>query len=47
MKEFPFLGLPIAEIGRLNMEVDKCIANASKAFGALHHEVFKDTYLSI
>ena len=33
------------ESGRTHMEVDKRIANASKAFGALRRAVFKDAHL--
>ena len=47
VKEFPYLGSLIAENGRIDVEVDKCIANASKAFGALLQAVFKDAHLSI
>ena len=35
VKEFPFLGSLIAASGRIDAEVDKCLANASKAFGPL------------
>ena len=47
VKEFSYLGSLIAENGRIDTEVDKRIANASKAFGALHQAVFKDAHLSI
>ena len=47
MKEFPYLGSLIAENGGIDVEVDKCIGNASKAFGALRQAVFKDAHLSI
>ena len=33
--------------GRLHAEVDRHIANASKAFGALHKAVFDDENLSL
>ena len=45
--EFSYLGPLIAENGRIDAEVDKRIANASKAFGALRQAVFKDAHLSI
>ena len=35
------------ESGRTHVEVDKRIANASKAFGALRRAVFKDAHLSV
>ena len=36
VKEFSYLGSLIAENRRIDAEVDQCIANASKAFRALH-----------
>ena len=45
VKEFPFLGSLIAASGRIDAEVDKCLANASKAFGALRQAVFTDANL--
>lgn len=47
VKEFPYLGSLIAENGSIDAEVDKRIANASKAFGALRYAVFKDAHLSV
>ena len=47
VSEFPYLGSQIAESGRSHMEVDKRIANASKAFGALRRAVFKNDHLSV
>ena len=47
VSEFPYLGSLIAEDGRSHVEVDKRIANASKAFGALKRAVFKDAHLSV
>ena len=47
VSEFPYLGSLMAESGRSHMEVDKRIANASKAFGALRRAVFKDDHLSV
>ena len=35
VSEFPYLGSLIADSGRLDVEVEKRIANASRAFGAL------------
>ena len=35
VSEFPYLGSLIADNGRMHVETDKWIANASKAFGAL------------
>ena len=34
-REFPYLGSLIVESGRMYVDVDKRIENASKAFGAL------------
>ena len=45
VSEFPYLGSLIAENGRSHVEVDKRIASASKAFGALRRAVFKDSHL--
>ena len=47
VSEFPYLGSLIVESGRTHVEVDKRIANASKAFGALRRAVFKDAHLSV
>ena len=47
MKEFSYVGSLIAENGSIDMEVDKRIANTSKASGVLHQAVFKDAHLSI
>ena len=47
VSEFPYLGSSIAATGRIDDEIDRRIANASKAFGALRQAVFKDTNLSI
>ena len=45
--KFPYPGSLIAANGRLDVEVDKQIACASKAFGALRLSVFKKTQLSV
>ena len=37
----------LADNGRIDAEVDKCIANASKAFDALRQAVFNDRHLSV
>ena len=39
VSEFPYLGSLIADSGRIDMEVEKRIAGASKAFGALRQAV--------
>ena len=47
MSEFPYLGSSIAANGRIDYEIDKRIADASKAFGGLCQAVVMDTNLSI
>ena len=47
VKEFQYLGSIIADNGRINAEVNKRIANAFKAFGALRQAVFNDRHLSV
>jgi len=47
VSEFPYLGSLIADSGMLDVEVEKRIANTSKAFGALGHAVFDNSHLSI
>ena len=48
LEEFPFLGLLVSSSGRLlDAEVDQPITNASRTFGALHQDVFKDSNLTI
>ena len=47
VKEFQYLGSIMAADGRIDIEVDKCLANASKAFGALRMAVFTNTNLSL
>ena len=44
---FPYLGSVIGDKGKIDAEVDKRMANASRAFGALYHSVFCDYHLSI
>ena len=45
--QFPYLGSLIAESGWSHEEVDRRIAHASRAFGALRRAVFKDSNLSV
>ena len=47
VSEFPYLGSLIADSSRIDKEVEKRIASASKAFGALRQAVFKDAHLSV
>ena len=47
VNEFPYLGSLVASNERVDSEIDKRIASASKAFGALRQAVFKDALLSI
>ena len=42
VEEFSYLGSLVASSGRIDTEIDRRIANASKAFGALCHAVFTD-----
>ena len=42
VSSFPYLGSLMAENGRVDDEVDRRIAGASRAFGALRRAVFKD-----
>ena len=44
---FPYLGSVIVDGRSIDVEVDRRIANASKAFGALRQSVFDDCHLSI
>ena len=47
VSEFQYFGSIIAESGLIDTEIDRRIANASKAFGALRQAVFKDSVLTI
>ena len=47
MSEFAYLGSKISSDGALDIEVEKCVATESRAFGALRHAVFQDRTLSI
>ena len=42
VKEFPYLGSVVASTGRVDTDIDRRIAQASKAFGALRRAVFQD-----
>ena len=44
---FPYLGYLVTENRRVYEEVERRIANASKAFGGLQRPVFKDPHLSV
>ena len=44
---FPYLGSVIEDKRSIDTAVDRRIANASRAFGALHQSVFDNCYLSI
>ena len=44
---FAYLGSQISSDGQLDVEVEKRIAAASRAFGALRHAVFRDGALSL
>ena len=45
--EFQFLGSRIVACGRMDGDVEIRIAQASRAFGALHKAVFMDKYLTL
>ena len=47
MDEFSYLGSLVASSGRIDIEVDRHIANAAKAFEALRHAIFMDKNLTI
>ena len=47
VEDFSYLGSLITSNGRVDAAVGRRIANASKAFGALHRAVFKDWNLNI
>ena len=44
---FTYLGSVVTSNARMDAEVDRCIASASRAFGALRQAVFKDSNLDI
>ena len=47
VEEFPYLGSIIDSSGKMEVDVDRRIAQASKAFGALRKSVFLDKNLSL
>ena len=47
VNEFPYLGSVVMSSGRIDAEVDRRLAGASWAFGALRHAIFNDSNLTI
>ena len=47
VEQFPYLGSLVTSGGIINAEVNCCLANASKAFGAMRQAVFKDCHLTV
>jgi len=47
IESFQYLGSIITDDGRIDAEIDKGIASASRDFGALRQAVFKDNNLSV
>jgi len=47
VSEFTYLGSQMTSDGKVDTEVQKHIAAASRALGALHHAVFRDRTLSV
>lgn len=47
VSKFPYLGSVISSTGRIDSDVDKCIAQASRAYGALREPVFMDKDLQV
>ena len=47
VEDFTYLGSSVTPNARIDAEVDRRLASASKAFGALRHAIFKDRGLSI
>ena len=47
VSKFPYLGSLIADSGRMDVDVDRRVAQASKAFGALRKSVFLENSLSL
>ena len=45
--EFPYLGSVVDAPGRMDSDIDRIIAQASKAFGALRNSVFSDKDLLV
>ena len=46
VNDFPYLGSVVTSNARMDTEVDRCIASASRVFGALCRAVFKDKNLT-
>jgi len=46
VNQFKYLGAVISDNGQIDVEIDQCIANASKTFGALRQAIFQDHNLS-
>ena len=46
VKEFPYLGSVVASSGRVDADIDRRIAQASRAIGALKRAVFQDNNLT-
>ena len=47
VSKFQYLGYMIDDNGLIDTDIDRCIANASKAFGALQKAVFNDRVLTV
>ena len=47
VEQFPYLGPLISDEGRIGAEVERRVASASKAFGALRQSVFMNSHLSV
>ena len=47
VEDFTYLGSSVTPNAKIDAEVDRRLASASKAFGALRHAIFKDRGLSI
>ena len=47
VEHFQYLGSLISENGQIDAEIDRRIAGASRAFGALNRAVFRDRNLSV
>ena len=47
VEEFPYLGSLMASSGRMDVDVDRRVAQASRAFGAMRKAVFMDRNLSL
>ena len=46
VKEFPYLGSVVASSGRVDADIDRRIAQVSRAFGALKQVLFQDHNLT-